>query len=103
MKKRFKIYPALFVIDSSDGCSLPVIKKMSLDADERDLDFRKGYPQIYQGSCLYNAERTLVTVHFSRSTVQPSFIDLPETIFTKLEPCIRVGKKYTLTYICVSN
>jgi hypothetical protein len=107
MKKNFKIFPALFLINANTGTGgLPIKKKAMerLNADDRDLDFRNGYPQTYCCHYRYNAERTMVTMHFNHSAVHcASGIDLPEAIFSKLNINICVGKQYTLMYVGVNN
>ncbi len=106
MKKVFKIYPALFILGRNQQRK-PVIHigklwKGSLNRDSKEVLFN-GHPQRCHGDCRLNTEGTLVFIHISSAVSCSSTVNLPETIFTLLEPVRHKGRCYTLTYLPVNN
>lgn len=106
MKKVFKIYPALFILGRNQQRQpvIPIGKlwKSGLSHDSKEVLFN-GHPQKCYGDCRLNAEGTLVSVHVSSTIAFSSMVDLPEVIFTMLEPVRHQGRDYTLTYLPVNN
>jgi len=107
MKKTFKIYPALFILSPVQSNHLAKEKepaKAKMIFDSHDIYFINGHPQTYYGECQFNADRTMVSLPFNQRPRPFLFmIELPENIFTKVEPKKYKGEKFTLTYISVNN
>ncbi len=108
MKKTFAIYPALFILTPGSGDAIIGNSREQLMVGKRNFKVQDNYfinggPQMYYGDCLLNDDHTMITILFRHPVVQHECIDIPETLFTKLETETFKGKNYTLTYISVMN
>jgi len=109
MKKVFTISPALFSLTGNQE-NEPVLydgkkaARIKMNSDSKDIYIINGHPHTYFGECLFNANRTVLSIRFSLDAAKyfPK-IDLPEMMFSGLEPKTYKGKNYTITYICVNN
>jgi len=107
MKKVFKIYPSLFVLSCNKQNEQAVdssrLQKTKFNCDLKDICILKGRPQRYRGNRV-NADGTTVSIRFTCEMVSySSVMNIPESLFTTLEPTTFVGKNYTLTYLSVHN
>jgi hypothetical protein len=108
MKKVFKIYPAIFLLNPNRQTEPVHCKgkrfKNRIDCNTADGCFLNGDPQTYYGNCRYHNKHTMVSIQFCLNTNSCySFLNLPEFLFSTLKPKIWMGRNYTLTYIEVNN
>ena len=107
MKKVFTIHPALFVL-TPNPASEPILyyergagSKTSFVS--QDSCFVNGNPQTFSRNCKLNADGTIISIQYNPIDSHYPGVNLPGSIFSTLEPQIWMGRKYTLTYIEVSN
>lgn len=103
MKKVFKIYPALFILQRN----APVInnsqlRKVKLNSDLKDLSILEGRPQRYRGERV-DTGSSVVFMQFTNAVSYSWIINLSETLFDTLKPVTFIGKDYTFTYLSVNN
>jgi hypothetical protein len=109
MKYPFNIYPALFIIsstqkDESLEFSLNSIGAEKASHDTKELKHFPDQPQTYFGNCIIGANQTRVTLHFAnRRNICFPVLELTDSILKSLEPRTYKGKKYTFSYIIVNN